>query len=263
MQFTTCNNITIHYEFLAHRHPKPTIVFINSLGTDFRIWDDAVPHFSANYNVLRYDKRGHGLSSAPDEPYTHALFSQDLIALLDTLGLLKVILVGNSIGGQIALNTAIEYPACVSTLVLSDTAAKLGTDGYWNQRIDAVKTQGLDGMAETILSRWFAPDFAEKRPAEYAGYRNLLERQSVVGYTSSCMALRDGDLRDDLHKIYQPALVLCGAEDTATPPDVVRQLAESLPNASFDLIENAGHTPCVEAPELLSQKILAFLESAD
>jgi 3-oxoadipate enol-lactonase len=258
IQFVTIDGITLHYsvEGVPDRVP---LVFINSLGTDFRIWDNVIPHFADRFRIIRYDKRGHGLSDCPPGPYSIRDHSDDLASLLDYLQVNEAIVVGISVGGLIALDYAINHPQQVKGLVLSDTGAKLGTAEYWNERIEAVRTHGLDHLAEPILTRWFAPIFLEQRPAEYQGYSNMLTRTPADGYNGTCAALGAADLREPARTITAQALVLCGAEDLATPPEVGRELAQTLPNARFERIAQAGHLPCIEQPDVMAGKIDQFL----
>lgn len=259
MNFVRVKGVTLHYE-TAGRPSARALLFINSLGSDLRIWDDIVPHFVDDYYVVRFDKRGHGLSDSPPRPYAIHDFSRDVAGLLDHLHIKQTTLVGVSVGGMIALDFAAHNPQRVAALVLCDTAARLGTADYWNERITAIETQGMAQMAEPILSRWFAPDFAQKHSDAYRGYSNLLTRTDVNGYLGTCAALRDADLNGPVAGIHQPVLVLCGAEDVATPPDVVRELADSLPNGRFQTIPGAGHTPSVEQPQTMAALISQFLE---
>ena len=260
MNFVKANGVTLHVA-LDGVPSAPVLVFINSLGSDLRIWDDVVPYFTDRYRVVRFDKRGHGLSDSPKRPYRLSDFTQDLVELLDYLQIEQAVLIGVSVGGMIALDFTVHYPQRVSALVLCDTAAKLGTAEYWNERIANIEAKGMAAMTEPILSRWFAPDFAHREPDAYRGYSNLLSRTDVNGYLGTCAALGAADLRAQLSNIEQQALVLCGAEDSATPPALVSELANGLPNGRFQTIPNAGHTPSVEQPEATATYIAKFLEA--
>ena len=259
MKFVSMNGITLHY-----REEGPTaevpLVFIHSLGCDLRIWDDVVSRLSHTFALIRYDQRGHGLSDAPPMPYSMSQLSEDVHGLLDHLGVERAVLVGVSVGGVVALQTALDFPGRVMALVLCDTAAKIGTDTYWNDRITALREHGMPFLADTILARWFAPEFIQQNPALYRGFYNLLTRMPLDGYIGTCMALRDTDLRDRLGEVHVPALVLCGAEDVVITPKIARELADSLPDARFRLIENAAHTPSVEQPEAVTIAITEFLK---
>lgn len=263
MEFVSINGYTFHYRREGLLAGLP-LIFLNSLGTDLRIWDKLVPHFAGRYQIIRYDKRGHGLSDAPPGPYQLSDHTADLTGLLDHLGLAKAVLVGNSVGGMIALDFAIRHPERVETLILCDTAAKIGTADYWHERITAVRSQGIAPLAEAILSRWFSPAFAAQQPAAYRGYYNMLTRTPQEGYAATCEAIRDADLRDQVGQIQGQALVLCGAEDGATPPELVRGLAEGLGRVGtrgrFALIAQAGHIPSIEQPATMAALIHTFLE---
>ena len=259
MNFVTLNGITLHFQQEGNRNGLP-LVFINSLGTDFRIWDDVIIAFSDDYNIVRYDKRGHGLSDAPTPPYSIRDNSKDLAELLNTLQLNQVVLIGISVGGMIAMDYAAQYPERVKALVLCDTLPKIGTTEMWNERIRNVQEYGIAHIADAILARWFPPSFREQHPAEYRGYYNMLTRPPVAGYTGTCMALRDADLTEAARTIQQPALVLCGSEDGSTPPQLVSGLTAILPNARYHEIAGAGHLPCIETPLAMTVAIQEFLK---
>lgn len=266
MEFVATKALVLHVSRSSSGGGAP-LVFLNSLGSDLRIWDGVVERLEksdANHAMLRYDKRGHGLSDCPAGPYSIADHADDLLALLDALAIPRAVLVGISVGGLIALQIASREPERVGALVLCDTAAKIGTKESWNERITLIRQQGMAEAATGIAKRWFASGYPAQRPAEYRGYLNMLSRTPAEGYIGTCHALRDADLREQMAQILAPSLVLCGSEDISTPPELVRGLAQSLPDARFELLEAAGHLPCVEQPERLAQLIGGFVqEEAD
>lgn len=257
MNFVSINGITLHYRLDGFKDGLP-LLFINSLGCDLRIWDKVIPHLADHFALIRYDKRGHGLSDCPPGPYTIRDHANDLAGLLAYLQVERAILVGISVGGMVALDYAVSHPDNLSALVLSDTGAKIGTADFWNQRVETIRKNGLDNMAETILTRWFAPAFAAEHPADYRGYHNMLTRMPVAGYIATCQALRDADLRESAKTITAKTLILAGSEDLATPPHLGRRLAKTLPDAHFELIEQAAHLPCIEQPAAMAAKMIEF-----
>jgi len=259
MKFVAANNITLCVKRDGSRHVQP-IVFINSLGSDYRIWDDVLPLLPGTYDFIRYDLRGHGLSDCPQAPYSIRDHANDLADLLDALAIENPVLVGISVGGMIAIDYAAAHPGAVKALVLLDTFPKIGTEPMWNERINTLREHGMAHLTDQILSRWFAPSFAAANPTAYQGYSNMLSRMPVMGYTGTCEAIRDTDLTESARTIDCPALVLCGAEDGATPPDLVRGLVNILPNARYAEIANAGHLPCVENPATTAHEIHSFLK---
>jgi 3-oxoadipate enol-lactonase len=258
MNFMIRNGLTIHYALEGTGEGVP-LVFINALGTDLRIWDGVVPHLTDRHSVLRFDKRGHGLSDCPPAPYSIHNFSIDLLGLLDQFEIRQAILVGISVGGMIVLDFAACWPERVSSMVLCDTAPVIGTADLWNDRINKLRKHGMESMAEAILARWFAPTFKEKLPAAYRGYYNMLTRVPLEGYIGTCEALRDADLTEATKTIKTRALILCGTEDVSTPPDVVRGLVELMPDAQYQEIPGAGHSTCIEQPDLVAEQIERFL----
>jgi 3-oxoadipate enol-lactonase / 4-carboxymuconolactone decarboxylase len=258
MNFVTLNGTNLHYLSDGDLQGTP-LVLIHSLGTDLRLWDDLVPRLDPTLHLVRFDLRGHGLSADPAGELTVVDFSADLAALLDHLEIDKAVILGISIGGLMALEFALRNQPRVSSLILVDTAAKIGTPELWQTRMDALRGHGMAHLADSILDRWFAPDFAARCPTQFQGLRKLFMRNSVAGYTAACAVLRDADLRAEVPQIIVPALVLCGAQDTATPPDVVQELAQSLPHAGFAVLPDAGHTPPIEQPQIMADQINAFL----
>ncbi|PZQ46892.1 MAG: 3-oxoadipate enol-lactonase [Rhodovulum sulfidophilum] len=257
MRMAKINGLAVHY---SDEGPAdgPGIVFANSLGTDLRVWDAVTPLLPAAARVIRYDKRGHGLSAAPEGAYFMGDLVADAAGLIDHLGLRGVLFVGLSIGGVIAQGLAAERPDLVRGVVLSNTAPKIGTEEMWHARIAAVRAGGVAALSEAVLERWFSKRFRAERPDELAGWRNMLERCPVDGYAGCCAALAETDLRLSTAGLRQPALVIAGGEDGSTPPDLVREMAETIDDARFELIRGVGHIPCVEAPEAVARLIAGF-----
>jgi 3-oxoadipate enol-lactonase len=259
MRFVTIDGLTIHYT-LAGDPGKPPLVFVHSLGTDLRIWAGLVPHLAADHRLVRYDLRGHGLSSCPPAPYRIEDFSADLAALLDHLEIDCCILAGISIGGQIGLRFALDHPEQVAALVLADTTARIGSEAFWQERITGIREKGLAAMAEAIAPRWFAEGFENELSSAYRGFVHMLSRTPEEGYIGACAALASADLRMELGRLEPPTLVLCGADDRATTPELVSAFAASLPAAVYREIPDAGHHPPVENPSGMAEAMRLFLE---
>lgn len=252
------NDIVLHYR-IDGPAGAPVLVLVNSLGTDPRIWDGVIALLGERYRVVSYDKRGHGLSDAPQGDYSIDDHAADLHGLLDHLGIEQLALAGVSVGGLIAQRFALLHPARLTALILCDTAAKIGEAAMWNSRIEAVRNGGLSSIADAVMTRWFTDDFRAGRSTELAAWRNLFERMSATGYIGTCAALRDADLRDTVPAIATPTLVVVGDQDLSTPVDLVRDTAQRIPGARFHIIADAGHIPSIEQPEALTALITTFL----
>lgn len=240
----------------------PPLVFSNSLGTDLRVWDALLPLLPPGLRVIRYDKRGHGLSACPPAPYHMRELVADAAALMDSLGVRDAVFVGLSIGGIIAQGLAAERPELVRAMVLMDTAAKIGTEAMWAERVAAVRAGGIDAIADAILERWFSRRFRAERPAELAGWRHMLTRTPAEGYIGCCEAIAQTDLLESTSRLRLPTLALAGDEDGATPPDLVAETAALVPGSRFQLIRGAGHLPCVEAPGEVASLLAEFFAAA-
>lgn len=259
MKFVNANGQTLCYTDEGNSGGRP-LIWLNSLGTTMAIWDDVVPEFVDRYRVIRTDKRGHGLSSCPPAPYAMRELAEDVIGLLDQLQIERCVMIGVSVGGMIVQEITAGWPERVAGLVLMDTAPKIGTAENWNTRITTLNAKGMGYLREDILARWFTPAFKQKNPAAYRGYGHMLGRTPLQGYIGVCAAIRDADLTAAAAGIVAPTLVLCGAEDAATSPELVKGMADLIPGASYHEIPNAGHLPCVERPAATARAVQKFLQ---
>lgn len=256
MNIADLGDVKLHYRVDGDPDGAP-IVFANSLGTDMRLWDPILPLLPAGLRIIRYDKRGHGLSSVPPAPYSMGALITDIEQLCDLLNVRDCMFVGLSIGGMIAQGLAVKRLDIVRSLVLSNTGAKIGTKEMWEQRIAAIKDGGIEPMADTVMERWFAKGFRETPELEL--WRNMLVRQPEVGYAGCSAAISGTDFYTTTASLRLPALGIAGDEDGSTPPDLVRETIDLIPGSKFHLIRKAGHLPCVEQPERYAEVLTTFL----
>lgn len=259
MQAARLNDHMMHYR-VDGPDDGPVVFFSNSLGTDLRVWDQILEELPAGLRVIRYDKRGHGLSEELPAPYFMGDLVADAAALLAHLGAKDVLMVGLSIGGIIAQGLAAERPDMLRGIVLMDTAAKIGTPEMWKDRAATVRTGGIEAISEPVMERWFSQVFRETQQAELSAWSAMLTRTTTEGYVGCCQAISETDLRDSTARLTLPTMAIAGSEDGATPPDLVRETAETVKGASFHLIRGAGHLPCVEKPDETAALITRFME---
>ena len=259
MQAAKLNGVTLHYQVIGADEAKPTIVFANSLGTDQRIWRDVIVRLVGEAGIITYDMRGHGLSDLGQPPHTMEDHVGDLAALIDHLGGRPSIVCGLSVGGLVAQGLALSRPDLVQGLILCDTGMKIGDEALWLPRIETVEASGMGAIVEGTMERWFTRAFHDEHPDELALYANMLRRQPAEGYTGTARAILNADYRDRASTISVPTLCIVGDDDRATPPSLVRDLAQAIPEARFEVIKGAGHLPCVEQPAVMADMICAFL----
>jgi 3-oxoadipate enol-lactonase len=258
MEMIQLGDVTLHYRVEGDPDGAP-IVFANSLGTDFRLWDQIVPYLPAGLRIVRFDKRGHGLSSCPAGDYRMADLIQDTVRLLEALEFRECLFVGLSIGGIIAQGLAASHPHLLRAMVISNTAARIGTPEMWQERIDAMHTGGIEVLADNIMERWFSQAFRQQRALEVAAWRNMLTRTPLEGYIGCSAAIAATDFSESSAGLSLPTLAIAGSEDGSTPPDVVRATAELITGSRFEQIDNAGHLPCVEQPAEYARLLNDFI----
>lgn len=254
MPILDLDDVVLNYEVSGTGAP---VVFANSLGTDLHVWDPVLPFLPDGIKVIRFDKRGHGLSSVPDAPYSMGALIRDTERLLDHLEVKDCLFVGLSIGGMIAQGLAIKRFDLVRAMVLSNTAAKIGTADMWQERIDQIGGSGLDAAAETILQRWFSATFYHSDAI--APWREMLTRTPLTGYLGCCAAIQGTDFYSTTASLTLPTLAIAGTEDGSTPPDLVRETVDLIKGSRFHLIRGAGHLPCAEQPEEFAQVLGDFM----
>jgi 3-oxoadipate enol-lactonase len=237
----------------------PPLVLLNSLGTGLGMWDDQAGPLTERLRLVRYDQRGHGRSPVPPGPYSLADLGADVLALLDRLALERVSLCGLSLGGMTAMWVASEAPERIERLVLVCTSALLGPPSDWQQRARTVRGSGVGAIADAVLTRWFTPAFLEARPPAVDRLDAMLRATPAEGYAGCCEAIRDMDLTDRLGRITAPTLVIAGADDPATPPLHGQAIANGVPDARLEVVEQAAHLANVEQPAAITERILAHV----
>ena len=250
-------DLSLYYEFYPLRD-KPVLVLSNSLGTGIELWRDQVEAFRDNLSVLVYDARGQGNSSVSAGPYTIGQMGGDVLALLDALELPRVHFCGISMGGLVGQWLAVYAPTRLHKLVLSNTAAKIGTEANWNQRIATVQQHGIEAIVSIVMKGWFTKSFSRDHPDVRAKMKSILCANTRDGYVACCAAVRDADFRKAVQAITTPTLVIYGDEDHSTSPDEARFLFNHIPGARA-LELQAAHISNIEAASAFTQGVLQFL----
>ncbi len=235
-----------------------TLLFSNSLGADHTMWDPQVETLSSEYNLLRYDTRGHGLSEVTPGEYSAALLGGDVIGLLDSLGLQRVVFCGLSMGGLVGQWLLRHAPERFHSIVLCNTANKIGTEESWNERIDFVRSQGLTPLLQATAQRWFTSQFREQHPDQVETVLDRFARTSPAGYVANCAMVRDADFRSPAANTNQvPVLVISGEHDGVTTVEHGQQLADTI-NNSRHIRLSAAHLSNVEAAEEFNAHLLTL-----
>jgi 3-oxoadipate enol-lactonase len=264
MSFVDVGELRTHYALTGDK--EPVLVFSNSLGTDFSMWDPQMAELEQSFRILRYDTRGHGKSSVASSvasavkpgDYTIEQLGRDVLGLLDSLGLERVHFCGLSMGGMIGMWLAIHAPSRLHRLVLCNTAARIGTREIWNARIATVRKDGMKPVAAAVIERWFTPEFRASSPEKVAKARQMLENTSPEGYAACCAAIRDVDQREAITQIKTPTLVIYGGSDPVTPASDAQFLTDRIRGA-VKVELRAAHLSNVEQADAFTGAVRNFL----
>lgn len=235
------------------------MLFVNSLGTDLRMWEPQAAALAGQLRVVRYDNRGHGRSDAPPGPYTLKRLALDALALLDALDVERAHVCGLSLGGMVALWLAIHRPERVGRAVFANTAARIGSDATWNARIEAVQAGGMAAIHDAVLARFLSAGFRASNSDMTRTVGETLLATPPHGYIACCAALRDADLRHLASTIEVLSLVIGGELDEATPPAQAEDLHAAIVPSELMVIPGVAHLSNLEAPDLFSRRVLDLL----
>jgi len=247
----------LNYRIDGNPHGEP-LLFSNSLGTTHELWRPQVEGLSASFRIIRYDTRGHGASDAPRDEYTIDALGRDAIAILDAAGVERADVCGLSLGGLTAMWLGVNAPERVRSLILSSTAARIGSVSMWDERIAQVEAAGVASLADAAMGRWFTAGFLAAQPATVSVYHRLLSSTPAAGYKGCCAALRDADLREAIRTIAAPVLVIVGREDPVTPPSDAEDIRARIPGARAALLD-AAHIANVEQASAFNDLVSSFI----
>jgi 3-oxoadipate enol-lactonase len=246
----------------SEQRDPPWLILSTSVASDHTMWDPQIEALTTGYRVLRYDTRGHGLSDAPDGPYSFDMLVEDVIGLMDHHGIGKATFMGLSLGGMTGLGLALKHPDRVEKLVCCDARAD-APEPYvkgWDERIAIVEREGMQGILQSTLERWLTPAFRKENPEVVATVEQMILSTPVTGYKGAAEALKRLDYLKDLPRMTVPTLFVVGAEDAGAPPDVMQRMAEATPGARLAVIPDAAHIANIDNAPGFHEAIADFLK---
>ena len=240
----------------------PVVVLSNSLGSTTSMWDAQADALAEHFRVVRYDTRGHGRSPVPAGPYDIDDLADDVVALLDALGVEKAHFVGLSLGGMTGMRLAARNPERVDRLVVLCTGARLEPSSAWHDRAATVRANGTEAVAEAVVARWFTASYLEAHPDTRAASEAIVAATPAEGYASCCEVIATMDLRGDLSAITAPTLAIAGADDPATPPPFLQTIAEQVEDGRLLVVPESAHLANAQQPGTITPAIIAHLTGA-
>ena len=253
------NGVELNYD-LTGPEDAPVITLSNSLSSNLHMWDDQMEALSG-YRVLRYDKRGHGSSSAPEGPYTLELLADDVIGLWDALGIEESHYCGLSIGGMIGQALALKKPSQLQALMLCDTSSRIPADAAptWDERIATAEADGMAALVEGTIGRWLSEGFIAREPDRAEKVRKMIRTTSVTGYAGCCRAISQLDYTDRVSEIDVPTKIVVGENDPGTPVKANEVIHQRIAGSEFQVIPDALHLPNIEQREIFNASLTEFL----
>ncbi len=244
---------------------NPPIVLLHGFPLDRRMWEPQVRGLYHEFRVVTPDLRGHGKSQATPGPYTMEMLAEDVRALLDALGLQRVVLGGFSLGGYVAFAFYRLYPQRVQSLLLLDTRPQPDSEQAKQGREDMAllaEREGAGPIADRLIPRLLSPATVAGNPAVVAKVRRMITEAPVQGMAGDLRGMaRRRDSTDLLREILVPTLVVVGDQDAITPPAESEMMASTIPNATLVKIPGAGHLSNLENPQAFTSAIRDFLRS--
>ena len=257
MPFAKVNGIRLHYA----EYPKgeEAIFFLHSNIASARWWHPVLEKLPLKYRGIALDLRGAGLSDKPNVGHTTDQFAHDVIALADHLNIEKFHVVGHSYGGLIALKTALDAPKRLKSLLLMNPAPANGL--HFPQPVHEmmkVWKEDWQQLAELLAS-------ANPKTDHTTFYWQQIMDESFVAsdatFLTNMVEMGKYDYSDRLHEVTCKTLITCSPHDLWIPIDDINKMLAKLPNAKKLEIQNVGHTPALEVPELFLQAALEFWQN--
>jgi len=251
--------------YTLHRVKSPStrqrITLVHSLAMNREFWAPVVLRLIEHADVLTFDVRGHGESTAGSDKFTSDLFADDIAALLNHVGWNKSAIAGASMGGCISLAFAAKYPEKTTGLGMIDSTAWYGADApvKWKERADKVLKEGMNTLVDFQKTRWFSDAFRENNPSVVAQAISIFEKNDVNAFANTCQMMGDFDLRGSLGTLQIPTSIIVGSQDYATPIEMSELLHKSIPNSTLQIIDNARHLTPLECPQVVSDALVRLL----
>ena len=264
MPRVTVNGIGLFYQDFGPPSGEP-VILIMGWGGDHTAWAFQMQALAGTHRVIALDNRGAGQSDQPDTPYSIVGMAEDVVGLMESLGLARAHICGASMGGMIAQELALRHPARARTLQLHCTLGRI--DAYGTLLVESLlrvrAREDREEWARAMLPWVICRKTVRERP-EFV--QLMLQRSldnpsptSYAGLRRQAEAIGSHDTLDRLHAIRVPTLVTLGAEDILVPPAFSREVHARIPGAELAVIPDAGHVHFLEQPEAFNSAMLAFL----
>jgi 3-oxoadipate enol-lactonase len=243
----------------------PAVLFLHAFPLGLFMWEAQAAALESTHTVVRFDDRGFGSTPAGDGLLTMERIADDAAALLDHLGISQAVVGGCSMGGYATLAFARRYPDRLKGLVLQDTKASADTDEARRNRAllsDKIRKEGASAVAEAFMPKLLGQTTQAEQPALVERVREAILNTAPQAMIDALAGLAArADSTPSLREIRVPTLVLCGEEDTITPPADSEILHRGIAGSRLAILPNAGHLSNLEKPAAYNEALVSFLGS--
>jgi 3-oxoadipate enol-lactonase len=243
----------------------PSLILSNSLATNSEMWELVLPELSKQCQVITYDTRGHGQSSCQESNASLVDLGDDLLAVLDAAGVQQAVLAGVSLGGMTGISLALRKPERLAGLMACNCRARINAEGIagWDQRVSALRAQGVEGLVGSTLERWFAEDYRKNSPAMMQRMSDIIKTTAASGYVSCVNAIKGLNLHHELQKIKLPVFFLAGAQDGGAPASEMQLMANEVAGSQFKALDPCGHISPMQCPSEFVSLASQFIHSVN
>jgi 3-oxoadipate enol-lactonase len=245
------------------RGAGPPLLFVHGFPLDHTQWERQLLGLTG-WRAIAPDLRGAGRSDVPDQGYSMARYADDLAAVLDAVQAKEAVCCGFSMGGYVLFELWRRHPGRVRALILCDTRAEADTPVGKRGRdelSELTRREGMGPVVDRLLPKLVSETTRRQQPALVEVVRSTMLQSPVPGVVGALHAMRDrADSSEVLGDIAVPTLVVCGAQDVITPPDVMRPLAARIAGAHYVEVPLAGHLSPLEQPEIVNGAFAGFLQ---
>jgi 3-oxoadipate enol-lactonase len=254
------NGIDINYE-LTGKADEPVVILSHSLASGMVMWEPQRIILEDNFRLLRYDMRGHGSSEVTEGAYTLEGLGNDVIGLMDALGIERAHFIGLSIGGMIGQCLALDHADRLLSVTLCDTAPILPKESkpLFEARMNQALENGMESLVEETLGRWFTAPFLKQNPPMVSRIQRQILETPVAGFVGCSHAILGLDYIDRLSEIRLSTLIIVGEEDPGTPVAASEAIHAEIQNAKLVILPSAAHLSNIEQAERFNRAVLDFL----
>jgi 3-oxoadipate enol-lactonase / 4-carboxymuconolactone decarboxylase len=254
---------------LSNPSAGPLLLLGNSIGTSgTALWSASAGFLGERFHVVAWDLPGHGRNTNPvSDGFSMAELAAGVMAFADRVltdrgepgG--RLYYAGDSLGGVVGLQALLDAPDRILAAVLLCTGAKIGDAAGWWERAARVRASGTTVLVNQSVERWFAPGFLEREPQVASQLLDSLRAVDAEAYALACEALADFDVRSRLGEVAVPVLAVAGAEDFATPPELLTEIANGVQRGELQILDGVAHLAPAEVPEEVAKLIMAHFDA--